>query len=150
MLRGHAELTRAMNARLLAEHGLTVNDFDVLVQLADAPEHALRRVDLADRVVLTPSGITRLLEGLERSGFVCKRRCDSDARVTYAQLTDSGLRKLKEASATHLADVDDMFGGHFSADELDTLAELLGRLASTDRCPGAGAGIGLGAVAASD
>src|SRR5436305_5404725 len=130
LLRGHAELTRAMNARLLAEHGLTVNDYDVLVQLADAPEHALRRVDLAERVVLTPSGITRLLEGLERSGFVSKRRCDTDARVTYAELTDAGLRKLQEASVTHHADVEEMFAGHFDAQELEALAEMLGRLAT--------------------
>src|SRR2546430_2011561 len=108
-----------MNARLLAEHGLTVNDYDVLVQLADAPDNALRRVGLAERVVLTPSGITRLLEGLERSGFVSKRRCEHDARVTYAQLTEEGLRKLREASTTHHADVERMFAEHFSGEELE-------------------------------
>ena len=64
LLRSHAELTRKMNAQLIAEHGLTLNDYDVLVTLADAPERALRRVDLADRVVLSASGITRLLENL--------------------------------------------------------------------------------------
>ena len=150
LLRGHAELTRAMNARLIAEHGLTVNDYDVLVQLADAPERALRRVDLADRVLLTPSGITRLLEGLERSGYVCKRRCETDARVTYAALTDAGLQKLRTASATHLADVERMFAEHFSEDELDTLGELLGRLATSQRCPGEGAGVDPAALAAGD
>jgi DNA-binding MarR family transcriptional regulator len=150
LLRGHAELTRAMNARLLTEHGLTVNDYDVMVQLADAPERALRRVDLAERVVLTPSGITRLLEGLERSGWVAKRRCDTDARVTYAQLTDAGLHKLREASMTHLADIERMFAEHFSQEELELLAELLGRLAPPERCPGEGAGIGLDTLAAAD
>src|SRR5436305_12323017 len=93
MLRGHAELTRAMNARLLAEHGLTVNDFDVLVQLADAPGHALRRVDLADRVVLTPSGITRLHEGLGRYGFASTRRSNTDAGVADDLQAAPGVHK---------------------------------------------------------
>ena len=99
LLRSHAELTRAMNAQLIAEHGITLNDYDVMVNLAEAPGGVLRRVDLADRVLLTASGITRLLEGLERAGWVCKRACDADARVTYAVLTDAGYEKLKEASA---------------------------------------------------
>ncbi|HVI16811.1 MAG TPA: helix-turn-helix domain-containing protein, partial [Gaiellales bacterium] len=62
-----------MNAQLIAEHGITLNDYDVMVNLADAPGGVLRRVDLADRVLLTASGITRLLEGLERAGWVCKQ-----------------------------------------------------------------------------
>jgi DNA-binding MarR family transcriptional regulator len=137
LLRGHAELLRAMNARLLAEHGLTANDYDVLVQLADAPDQALRRVDLAERVVLSPSGITRLLDGLEAGGYVAKRRCDHDARVTYAALTDAGYRKLQDASRTHHADVEALFAAHYSDEELIALAELLGRLGGAERCPGA-------------
>src|SRR5947209_9686783 len=97
LLRGHAALTRAMNARMVAEHGLTLNDFEVLVNLAEAPERSLRRVDLARQVVLSASGITRLLDGLERAGYVEKRACERDARVTYACLTDAGWRKLQEA-----------------------------------------------------
>ena len=137
LLRGHAELMRAMNARLLAEHGLTASDSDVLVQLADAPEQALRRVDLAEQVLLSPSGITRLLDGLEASGYVEKRRCDHDARVTYAALTDAGRQKLQDASQTHHADVEALFAAHFSDEELAELAELLGRLGGAQRCPGA-------------
>jgi DNA-binding MarR family transcriptional regulator len=122
-----------MNATLIAEHGLTLNDYDVLVQLADAPGRVLRRVDLADRVVLSASGITRLLEGLERAGYVCKRSCSSDARVTYAMLTDAGHEKLVEASRTHHADIERLFTEHFSEQELATLGALLGRLV----CPAA-------------
>ena len=134
LLRGHAELTRAMNARMVAEHGLTINDFEVLMNLADAPEHALRRVDLANRVVLSASGITRLLDGLERAGYVEKRSCDTDARVTYAQLTKAGERKLQEVRCAHHADVGEMFAAHYSDEEMVTLGELLGRLSSGRFC----------------
>ena len=119
-----------MNQTLIAEHGLTLNDFDVMVQLANAPERALRRVDLAERVLLTASGITRLLDGLERAGWVCKKSCDHDARVTYALLTDAGNEKLMEALATHRADIERLFSAHYSPEELATLDELLGRLAA--------------------
>jgi DNA-binding MarR family transcriptional regulator len=91
----------------------------------------LRRVDLAERVLLTASGITRLLEGLERSGFVGKRTCDSDARVSYAALTEAGATKLRDASVTHLRGIDELFVGRYSCSELATLAELLSRLPVT-------------------
>lgn len=128
LLRVHASLARRFNADLVAAHGLTLNDYDVLVQLANSPERRLRRVDLAQRVLLTPSGITRLLEGLERCGYVERAECPSDLRVTYAQLTDAGLAKLREASETHLEAVRAILSDLLSEEELRTLAELLGRL----------------------
>ena len=79
-LRAHAALTRELGARLEAEHGLTMSDFDVLIQLYYAPEHAMKRIDIARQVLLTASGITRLLDGLERCGLVAKKACPSDAR----------------------------------------------------------------------
>jgi DNA-binding MarR family transcriptional regulator len=127
-LRGHAALTRALNADLVNTHGLTINDYEVLLHLAGADEHRLRRVDLAERLVLTASGITRLLDGLERAGYVRKAQCASDARVTYAVITDAGFEKLREASKTHVAGVYELFESRYSEDELTTLAELLGRL----------------------
>ena len=99
-LRAHAAVTRQFNAELLATHGLTINDFDVLAQLARAPEQALKRVELSERVLLTPSGITRLLKGLERAGYVGNRPCKEDARVTYAVLTPKGSRKLEWTGTT--------------------------------------------------
>ena len=128
LLRAHAALTRQFNAELVAEHELTLNDYDVLVQLARAPDRRLRRVDLAQQVLLTPSGITRLLDGLERAGWVERAECPSDARVTYAQLTEAGLAKLREASATHLEAVRELLTAHLSEEQLETLGELLGRL----------------------
>jgi DNA-binding MarR family transcriptional regulator len=88
----------------------------------------MRRVDLAQSVLLTPSGITRLLEGLERDGYVERAKCDTDARVTYARLTDAGHAKLKEASLTHLDEIRTHFADRFSPEELDALQELLARL----------------------
>lgn len=128
LLRAHAVTTRQFSAELLAVHGLTLNDFDVLAQLARAPEKALKRVDLSERVLLTPSGITRLLKGLEQAGYVSNRPCAEDARVTYAVLTPEGEKKLTEARATHIADVREVFSKLFADDELAALAELLERI----------------------
>jgi DNA-binding MarR family transcriptional regulator len=127
-LRAHAALTRELSARLEAVHELTLSDFDVLVQLYYADGRRMRRIDLARSVLLTASGITRLLDGLESAGLVGKERCDSDARVIYAVLTEAGVRKIEEARESHLADIEELFGSRFSADERHQLAELLGRL----------------------
>jgi DNA-binding MarR family transcriptional regulator len=127
-LRAHAAITRELSARLETAHGLTLSDYDVLVQLYHAPEQALRRVDLARTVLLTASGITRLLEGLERSGWVEKKACSSDARVSYASLTPAGVAKFEEAATSHRADIQELFGSNFSAAEHKQLGELLGRL----------------------
>ena len=127
-LRAHAATTRQLSARLEAQHGLTLSDFDVLVQLYNAPERSLRRVDIARAVLLTASGITRLLDGLERAGWVEKRACATDARVSYAVLTDAGTAKFEAARRTHLADIEELFASRFTRAEREQLAELLGRL----------------------
>jgi len=127
-LRAHAALTRELSARLEAQHGLTLSDYDVLIQLYHAPGRAMRRVDIARQVLLTASGITRLLDGLERAGLVAKKPCASDARVTYAVLTDEGVAKCEAARNSHLADVEELFAGNFEASERAALADLLARL----------------------
>jgi DNA-binding MarR family transcriptional regulator len=130
-LRSHAAITRELSAQLQREHGLTLNDYEVLLLLSHADEGRLRRVDLAEQILLTASGITRLLEGLERAGFVVKESCSSDARVSYAKLTESGRGKLRDAAVTHLRGIDELFTGRYSDPELASLAELLGRLPVT-------------------
>jgi DNA-binding MarR family transcriptional regulator len=132
-LRSHAAITRQLSADLLAAHGLTVNDYEVLLHLNGAEGNMMRRVDLAESVVLTASGITRLLDGLERAGYVEKATCESDARVSYAKLTEIGHAKLREASKTHLASIDELFTSRYSDDELATLGELLARLPLTGK-----------------
>lgn len=127
-LRAHAALTRELSARLEALHELTLSDFDVLVQLYYADGRRMRRIDLARSVLLTASGITRLLDGLESCGLVAKDRCDSDARVTYAVLTKAGVKKIEDARESHLADTEELFGSRFTPAEREQLAELLGRL----------------------
>jgi DNA-binding MarR family transcriptional regulator len=127
-LRAHAALTRELSARLEALHELTLSDFDVLMQLYFAEGRRMRRIDLAHSVLLTASGITRLLDGLESCGLVAKERCASDARVTYAVLTNAGVRKIEDARDSHLADIEELFGSRFTPEEREQLAELLGRL----------------------
>jgi len=105
-----------------------MSDFDVLIQLYHADGHAMRRIDIARSVLLTASGITRLLDGLERCGLVAKKSCETDARVSYAVLTDEGLRKIEDARKSHEADVDELFGSRLEPKEREQLAELLGRL----------------------
>jgi DNA-binding MarR family transcriptional regulator len=130
-LRSHSAITRELSAQLQREHGLTLNDYEVLLHLSHADGGRMRRVDLAESILLTASGITRLLEGLERAGFVRKETCSSDARVSYAKLTDEGAQKLREAAVTHLRGIDELFLGRYSGSELATLAELLSRLPVT-------------------
>jgi len=127
-VRAHASVVRGLNRELVDQHGLTVNDYEVLLRLARAPDRMMRRVDLAQQVLLTPSGITRLLDGLQRSGYVAKESCDTDARVVYAKLTDEGRGKLAEATDDHVASIRAMFGERFSGDELGTLCDFLERL----------------------
>jgi DNA-binding MarR family transcriptional regulator len=127
-VRAHAAVIRQLDRELVQEHGLTINDYEVLLHLSRADERMLRRVDLANRVLLTPSGITRLLDGLERGGLVTKAACKTDARVVYAKLTDKGAKRLQAAAGSHLASVRRVFGEQFSEDELEALASYLDRL----------------------
>lgn len=135
LLRGHAATVRTLNAQLLRDHGLTINDYEVLLLLANAEEARLRRADLAAGLQLTASGVTRLLEGLESAGYVARATCATDGRVTYAVLTDDGRGKLDAASCSHVRAIDDLFAERYTDEELERLAGLLGRL------PGADAGV---------
>src|SRR5438132_8939157 len=128
LLRGHAALRRSLSASLEEEHGLGINEFEALLLLSRAEDALLRRVDLAERLQLTASGVTRLLAGLERAGLVEKATCSRDARVTYAVLTEAGRAKLEEASGPHQAAIEALFQERYTAEELETLTELLDRL----------------------
>jgi DNA-binding MarR family transcriptional regulator len=142
LLRAHAATTRALSADLVAEHGLTINDYEALLHLSRAEDQRMRRVDLAGLLILTASGVTRLLDGLERAGYVEKATCDTDNRVTYAVLTDAGRAKLQDASRTHVVGIRRLFDAVLSPDEQATLANLL------DRLPGAAGADGLACDAA--
>jgi DNA-binding MarR family transcriptional regulator len=119
---------RDLSAELVRDHGLTINDYEVLLYLSNAPDRMMRRVDLAASVLVTASGITRILQGLEREGFVESKNCPNDARVSYACLTKAGDAKLAQARLTHLEGVRRLFLDRFSDAELERLGELFLRL----------------------
>lgn len=135
LIRGQAAAVRAINTQLVADHGLTINDFECMLLLSRAEDRRMRRVDLAEQLILTASGITRLLDGLEKEGWVDRAACASDRRVTYAVLTDAGHQKLRDASKTHVADLRTFFETRYSAEELESLASLLGRLPQDAETP---------------
>lgn len=128
LLRAHASTTRLLNTELQAEHGLTLNDYEALYVLAHTEERRLKRVELARRLLLTPSGVTRLLEGLERAGLVERISCPTDLRVAYAQLTDAGAEKLEVASCGHVGSIRALLEEHLSEGEIEELSETLGKL----------------------
>src|SRR5215212_9549021 len=105
----HSAITRELEARLMGTHGLTLSDYDVLVQLARAPERKLRNIDLAKAVVLTRSGVTRLVDGLEKDGLVARSSCPSDKRGTFVAITDEGVARLREAACTQVEGVRELF-----------------------------------------
>ncbi len=127
-LQSHAGIVRQLDADLIAQHGLTVRDYEVLLYLAQAEERRLPMSALAERTMLTRSGITRLVDGLVGQGMIERVSCDSDARISYARLTDAGYDKLRDAGCTHVAGIERLFLAHFTAAELEQLAGLLGRL----------------------
>lgn len=127
-LLSHAAITRELDADLVARHGLTSRDYEVLLFLAQEPDRRLAMSELAKRTMLTRSGVTRLVDGLCRVELVERVSCPSDARVSYAQLTDAGHQRLREAGRTHIDGIRAAFLSHFSEDEVTQLAELLGRL----------------------
>jgi DNA-binding MarR family transcriptional regulator len=124
----HSALTRELNASLVAKHGLTINDYGCLLLLSRAGEEGMRRIDLANELRLSPSGITRLLDRLEDQDLVGKGACKEDARVSYAILTEAGRSKLREAAPGHVEDIDRQLADVLDEDEMRTLTELLGRI----------------------
>jgi DNA-binding MarR family transcriptional regulator len=128
LLRVHAALVRALDADLAAAHELPLTSYDVLIYLGEAPDKRLRMAELADRVLLSRSGVTRLVDRLEREGLIARDSCTSDGRGSFAVLTDAGEELLARARPTHLAGVRERFLRHFSDEELQTLARYWERV----------------------
>ena len=129
-LRAHAQVTHKLETELLREHGLPLPSYDVLLQLAESPGRRLRMTELADRVLLSRSGLTRLVDRLEREGLVERAACPNDARGTHAVLTDAGLARLRGAAPTHLRGVAEHVTGRLNDDEVGLLFDLMSKLAS--------------------
>jgi DNA-binding MarR family transcriptional regulator len=132
LLAAHGQLTRELNAGLVAQHGLGMNDYGCLLLLQRAGEEGMRRIDIATELQLSPSGITRLLDRLMDQGFVGRGACKEDARESYAVLTEAGLAKLREAAPGHVDDIERRLSAVLNEDEIKTLTELLGRFAQAE------------------
>jgi DNA-binding MarR family transcriptional regulator len=128
-LRAHARITRALEAELVAEQRLSLAAYDVLVQLAEAPQRRLRMTELADAVLLSRSGVTRLVDRLERARLVTRSPVEGDGRGVAAQLTEAGVERLRVAAGTHLAGVARHFADRLDADDLAALDRISRRLA---------------------
>ena len=129
MLRAHALLVKRLDAELEAEHGLPLTSYEVLVYLDKAEGCKMRMCDVAESVVLSRSGLTRLVDRLERDGYVERVSCADDARGAYARLTDAGREKLRDAATTHLEGIRRHFLSHFEPSELAVLADAWERIA---------------------
>ena len=108
-LTAHARITRRLDEELRAEHDLSLAEYDALLTIADAPDRRIRMRQLADRVILSKSGVTRLIDRLVLDGLVERRACASDARGAEAVLTQEGLDRLRRASRTHLRGIEEHF-----------------------------------------
>jgi DNA-binding MarR family transcriptional regulator len=127
-LRTHATLVRELDEELTERHGLPLSSYDVLIQLADAPDGMLRMSHLADAVLLSRSGLTRLVSRLESQGMIERVECKDDARGAFAAITDHGRERLAEARATHRAGVRERFLDRLSEREQRQLAKAWARL----------------------
>jgi DNA-binding MarR family transcriptional regulator len=128
LLAAHATLIARLDAELEREHGLPLTSYEVLLYLADADGGRLRMGELADRLLLSRSGITRLVDRLERQGMIERERCEDDGRGFNAVLTAAGRRKLDAARPAHLGGVRRHFLAQLEPGELDSLAAIWGRL----------------------
>lgn len=128
-LHAHARVVRRLEADLLAEHELPLAWYDVMVQLVESPGRRARMTELAERVLISRSGLTRLVDRLVAAGLVRREPCDTDARGFFAVLTDDGYDRLRAASGTHLRGVSEQVISRFSPEELRRLGDYLGRMA---------------------
>jgi len=155
LLRAAAATKRELAAELQEAHGISITAYEALHVLSTAEDQQLKRGVLAERLALTPSGVTRLLEGLEQAGLVEKAACATDLRVSYARLTDAGRERLRAASCGHTGSIRALFERHLAPGEVEQLAELLGRLPGAqeeegDVCPAAAAEVAAVADASSE
>ena len=134
-IRAHSRVLTQLNRELIDEEDLPVTWYDVLVQLSEADGRRLRMHELADRVLLSQSGLTRLVDRMEDDGLVERVRCTEDGRGLFAQLTPDGLATLRRTYPTHLRGVREWFTDQLSDEEARVLARALSRIADAGRPP---------------
>ena len=129
LLRAHACLAKRLDAELEQAHRLPMTSYEVLNHLNESSGGRMRMCDLAEQAQLSRSGLTRLVDRLERDGLLERCSCDHDARGSYACLTPAGRERLQDARVTHLAVVREQFFSHFGEAELTMLAAMWQRIA---------------------
>src|SRR5438874_13825577 len=134
LLRAHACLVKRLDAELERCHGLPMSSFEVLHHLASADDGRMRMRELAEHAQLSRSGLTRLVDRLEREGLLNRCSCDHDARGAYACVTDAGRERLQEARSTQVGVVREHFISRFSEEELSLMAEMCERIAPCNGC----------------
>lgn len=134
LMRAHACLAKRLDAKLEQAHRLPMTSYEVLHQLEEASGGRMRMCELAEQAQLSRSGLTRLVDRLERDGLLERCSCSHDARGAYACLTDAGRLRLQEARVTHLAVVREHFLARFSPAELSVLADMWERIAPCNGC----------------
>jgi DNA-binding MarR family transcriptional regulator len=135
LLVAHSRLIARLDAELQASQGMSVQDYGVLVHLSEAEGGRMRMSELADRLLLSPSGLTRRLDGLVRSGLVDRLRCPTDRRGAYAVLTDAGKARLEQAAPDHVDQVRRHFVDRLSRRQLESLVDALDKVANSPGCP---------------
>lgn len=128
-LHAHARVARRLDDELRSEHDLSVAEYDALLTIANAPERRIRMRQLAEQVILSKSGVTRLIDRLVADGLVERSSCLADARGAEAVLTDAGLRRLREASTTHLRGIEEHFLEPLDPTQLEVIEEAMHLLA---------------------
>lgn len=128
LLRAHARVLARLDAELQASQGMSVTDYGVLVELSEQEGGRMRMSELADRLLLSPSGLTRRLDGLVSSGLVERHRCPTDRRGAYAVLTPTGQTRLQTAAPDHVEQVRRHFIDRLSRKQLEALADALDRV----------------------
>jgi DNA-binding MarR family transcriptional regulator len=134
LVRAHRCLVKRLDAQLEAQHNLPLTSYEVLLRLSESEGGKLRMHDIATAVSLSRSGLTRLIDRLERDGFVDRCSCENDARGAYAVITPAGRAKATQARAAHLAGIRELFVAHYTEAELELLGPLLERLLPGDGC----------------
>jgi DNA-binding MarR family transcriptional regulator len=128
LLHSHHKLTRVLDAELIAEHDLTLGQYDVLLRLARAPDHRLPMAQLAQRVMISPSGLTRVVDGLVKQGLVRRSRSETDGRVILTELTEKGWQTIKRAAQTHLRGIREHYTSQLTATQLRQVTTALERI----------------------
>jgi len=135
LLSAHARLISLLDAELQASQGMSVSDYGVLVNLSEAEDGRMRMSDLAERLLLSPSGLTRRLDGLVKAGLVSRARCPTDRRGALAVLTKAGWKRLEQAAPDHVAQVRRHFVDKLNRRQLQALVDALAKVSDTGSCP---------------